>query len=620
MIAAIGIKRLGITAATLVAAAFGILVALTLLIPSDTVRDAVKAEIRSVTGLDPTLRGAVSVSLFPTGAVVFDDVRLGADIGGEPPMSVEKLMVRLRFFPLLIGRIEIADVSLVRPTIAITFAPDGSSNWSKHAETLARVLKARETGQPDQSPSFSEIRMSDGTVILRNPERKIAETLSGVEFSLAWPSIAKTFGATGHFMWHDEVMEATLSLSDFVAALVGDNSGLKIRLNGAPIKFAFDGAISHSPTLRMEGTLATDSASLRDTIRWAVRRTPPGGGFGRFALKAQTSVSGGNVSLSAVNAELDGNVGEGALTFNSDGRQTVQGTLATEALDLTPYVSAIRLLTSGDGSWEQAPITLDGLDDIDVDMRLSAARVALGTAKLGRTAIAANLRDGRFTLTVGESEAFGGVIRGSFGLAQAPSGAEMKAQLAFADVDLEQCLGEMFGIRRVEGKGNLGFTVDSVGGSVYDLAKGLDGSASLTSRKGALVGVNVEQLLRRVERSPLSSGNELRSGKTPYDQLTVNLKIEQGTVNVDNVRIDGPALRVDVGGSASIPARNLDLNGTAALLSTTASNGNEPAAAYELPFIVRGPWDDPLIGPDLQILIKRSGPGGALLDSIRNHH
>src|ERR1700730_908304 len=326
LIAAIGIKRLGLAAATLAGVAFGALIVLSLLIPADTVRDSIKAEIRTVTGLDPVLRGDVVVSLFPTGTVVFDRVELGDNRTGEPAMTVDQLVVRLRFFPLLIGRIEIAEVSLVRPTITIAFTPDGRSNWSSHVAMLARALQP----SPDRVVSFSEIRIGDGKVILLDEARDIIETLTNVEFALAWPSISKTFAATGHFIWHDEVIEGAFSLSDFVAALVRDRSGLKVRFSGAPVKFAFDGYISHSPTLRMEGTLAADGPSLRDTLRWAEHRVPPGGGFGRVSLKAQTNVVGGNVALSGVNVELDGNVGEGALTFVTDGRQTVQGTLAAD--------------------------------------------------------------------------------------------------------------------------------------------------------------------------------------------------------------------------------------------------------------------------------------------------
>ena len=612
MTAAVGIKRLGFVIVALAAVGIGALVILPFLMPADAVREAVKAEIRAVTGLDPVLRGGTSVSLFPTGAVSFDDVMLGDNRTGAPALTAEHVVARLRFFPFLAGRIEIADVSLVRPTIAIIFNADHSSNWSGHIETLARNLKPG----PDRPASFSEIRIADGTIILRDEAYEIVETLSNVEMALAWPSISRSFAATGRFAWHDEPIDATIGLTDFVAALQGDRSGVKIRLASTPFKFAFDGYISHRPTLKMEGTLAADTASLRDALRWAGQQAPPGGGFGRFALKAQTNVVGGTIGLSGVNVELDGNAGEGVLTF--DGRQTLQGTLAAEGLDLTPYISAVRLLTGGERGWDSKPIALDGLDGVHLDLRLSAARVNIANAKLGRTAVAANLRGGNLTVAVGESQAFGGVVRGTFGLAKSPAGADFRAQLQFSNVDLEQCLGDMFGIRKLEGKGNLSFAIDSSGRSVYDLTKGLNGTAGLTSRKGAIAGFNVEQLLKRIERRPLSGGGEFRTGKTPYEMLTVNLKIVQGVANVEDVRMEGPSVGLALAGSASIPERELDLRGTASLLSVSASGSNAPAPAFELPFMVQGPWDDPIILPDPESRIQRSGAAQPILDAVRN--
>jgi AsmA protein len=610
--AAVGIKRLGFVVVALAAVGIGALVIMPFLVPADAVREAVKAEIRAVTGLDPVLRGGTSVSLFPSGAVSFDDVMLGDNRTGAPALTAEHVVARLRFFPFLAGRIEIADVSLVRPTIAIIFNADHSSNWSGHIETLARNLKPG----PDRPASFSEIRITDGTIILRDEAYEIVETLANVEMALAWPSISRSFAATGRFAWHDEPIDATIGLTDFVAALQGDRSGVKIRLASTPFKFAFDGYISHRPTLKMEGTLAADTASLRDALRWAGQQAPPGGGFGRFALKAQTNVVGGTIGLSGVNVELDGNAGEGVLTF--DGRQTLQGTLAAEGLDLTPYISAVRLLTGGERGWDSKPIALDGLDGVHLDLRLSAARVNIANAKLGRTAVAANLRGGNLTVAVGESQAFGGVVRGTFGLAKSPAGADFRAQLQFSNVDLEQCLGDMFGIRKLEGKGNLSFAIDSSGRSVYDLTKGLNGTAGLTSRKGAIAGFNVEQLLKRIERRPLSGGGEFRTGKTPYEMLTVNLKIVQGVANVEDVRMEGPSVGLALAGSASIPERELDLRGTASLLSISASGSNAAAPAFELPFMVQGPWDDPIILPDPESRIQRSGAAQPILDAVRN--
>jgi AsmA protein len=214
VITAIGIRRLGLAVVACAVIGIGALVILPFLMPADAVREAVKAEIRAVTGLDPVLRGATSVSLFPTGNVSFNDVSLGDNRTGAPALTAERVVARLRFFPFLTGRIEIADVSLVRPTIAVIFNADRSSNWSGHIETLARNLKPA----PGRAASFSEIRIEDGTVILRDEAYRIVESISNVEFALAWPSISQSFAATGRFAWHDEPIDASFSFTDFVAA------------------------------------------------------------------------------------------------------------------------------------------------------------------------------------------------------------------------------------------------------------------------------------------------------------------------------------------------------------------------------------------------------------------
>ena len=370
---------------------------------------------------------------------------------------------------------------------------------------------------------------------------------------------------------------------------------------------------SSKPSLKIDGTLAADSNSLRQALIWTGHQPLPGGGFGRFSIKAQTNVVGGTIGLSSVNVELDGNTAEGVLIFATDGRQTLQGTLAADTLDLTPYVSTVRLLAANQHEWNSGPLTLDGLSGNDFDRRLAAANVIASNAKVGRTALAANLRSGHLVVTVGEAQAYGGLIKGSVSLANSEKGVDVKSQLQFSDVDLDSCLGQLFGLHRLEGKGNISLNVEGMGESVLAVTRNLNGDATLIGTQGALAGINVEQLLRRLERRPLSGAGEFRSGRTPYDTLTVSLKITQGVVKVEDMKIEGEAVRLALAGSASIPERELDLKGTAAL--TTPARPD--AAAFELPFIVQGSWDDPIMLPDPEALIRRSGAAAPLLNAVR---
>ena len=606
MTAATGLKRLGLIAGIAIAAGVAALWGASFLVSADGARDAVKAQIRAVTGLDPVLRGPVEVSLFPSGTVSLVDVVLGEPNSPTPPLAADRLIAHLRVLPLLLGRIEISDIALDKPHIAVSIDADGRSNWSPLLASLARALTP-----VDRIPSFTEIRIEDGAITVHDAAHDLTENLTKVDLSLAWPTISRTFGAAGTFMWRGEPVDASIAISDFLAALTGDSAGLKIRLSGAPLKFAFEGAMSSEPSFKVDGNLAVDAPSLRDALRWTGDTPVPGGGFGRFSLKGQTKMVGSAISLSGVNVELDGNAAEGVLTYAANGLRTWQGTLAAGDIDVTPYVSTVHLMTANAREWDRVPLALDGLTGFEIDLRLSAAKVRIGRAQLGRTAVAASQRGGKLVITVGESQAFNGVIHGSMALAKSEAGAEVKADMQFTDVDLDACLGELFGLRRVEGKGNLSFVLEGSGHSVLTLTRSLSGTASLSSNQGAISGINVEQVLRRLERRPLSGG-DYRSGRTPYDKLNVALKVANGVVTVDDAIVDGSSARITLGGSASIPSRELDLKGTASLL-----NGPKDVA-FELPFFVYGPWDNAMPLPDARSLISHSDAAAPLLRSLQD--
>ena len=575
----------------------------------DALREAVEAQIRAVTGLDLVVNGKIDVSVFPGSYVSFHDVGLKGGATSEPALAVDVLTANLRLLPLLLRRFEIADVMMLRPHIHVVRAADGVSNWTPFIDTIARTMKPG----ADNQVSFSEIRIQDGVLNYEDAANHLSEMLDDIDLSLAWPSISRSFAATGQFDWRGERVDGSVSASDFVAALSGDRSGVKARLASAPLKLAFDGTVANHTSMMMEGTLTIDSPSLRNALRWTGQPPPGSGGFGRFALKARANVVGASIALTNVNVELDGNVAEGVMTYANNGRQTLQATLAAGNLDFTPYISTFRLLASGARDWNRQLFDLNSLSTTDLDMRLSAAQVTVGSSKLGRTAFGANLRGGALALSVGEAQMYGGIAKGSFAIARSDAVADVKAEFEFTDVDLQSCASELFGITKLSGRGNLNVSLVASGASPFGLAQSLDGTATLTGHDGAISGFNVEQLLRRLERRPLSGAGNFRNGSTPYDNLTVAVKFADGIATAEDIRVEGPAARITLTGTASVPAREYDMKGVASL--TSAPNA---APGFDLPFVVQGPWDDPLIFPDPESLIRRSPASAPLLDAVKD--
>jgi AsmA protein len=602
-------KRLGMPIAALLAVALTGLIATSWFLNRDALRQAVEAQIRAVTGLDLVVKGSIDVSVFPGSYVSFHDVGLRGGAASDPALAVDVLTANLRLLPLLLRRFEIADVMMLRPHINVVREADGTSNWTPFIDTIARTMKPG----ADNQLSFSEIRIQDGVLSYLDAANHLSETLGDIDLSLAWPSISRSFAATGQFDWRGERVDGSISASDFVAALSGDRSGLKARLASAPLKLAFDGTVANRTSMMMEGTLTVDSPSLRNALRWAGQAPPGRGGFGRFALKARANLVGASIALTNVNVELDGNAAEGVMTYANNGRQTLQATLAADALDFTPYISTFRLLASGARDWNRQLFDLNSISTTDLDMRLSAAKVTVGSTRLGRTAFGANLRGGALALSVGEAQMYGGIAKGSFGIARSDAVADVKAQFEFTDVDLQACASELFGITKLSGRGNLNVSLVASGASPFGLAQSLDGTATMTGHDGAISGFNVEQLLRRLERRPLSGAGNFRSGSTPYDTMTIAVKFADGIATAEDIRVEGPAARITLTGTASVPAREYDMKGVASL--TSAPNA---APGFDLPFVVQGPWDDPLIFPDPESLIRRSPASAPLLDAVKD--
>jgi AsmA protein len=604
-----GMKRLGMPIAAVLCGALIGLIAMSWFLNRDALRQAVEAQIRTVTGLDLVVNGNIEVSVFPGSYVSFHDVGLKGGGETDPALAVDVLTANLRLLPLLLQRFEIADVMMLRPHIRVSRNAAGESNWTPFIEALARTMKPG----ADAPLSFSEIRIQDGVLSYQDAASRVSETVEDIDLSLAWPSISRSFAATGQFDWRGERIDGSVSVSDFIAALSGERSGLKARIAGAPLKLAFDGAVANRTSLMMEGTLTADSASLRNALRWAGGAPPGTGGFGRFAMRARANVVGASIALTNVNIELDGNVAEGVLTYSNNARQTLQATLAAGALDFTPYISTVRLLASGAHDWNRQLFDLNSLSTSDLDMRLSAAKVTIGSSTLGRTALGANLRGGALALSVGEAQVYGGIVRGTLGVARSDAVADVKAQFQFTDVDLQACASDLFGVSKLTGRGNLGVSLEASGSSPFGLAQSLDGTATLTGHDGAISGFNAEQLLKRLERRPLSGAGNFRSGQTPYDNLNISVRFSEGVATAEDVRLEGPAARLTLTGTASVPQREYDMKGVASLVSATNA-----APSFDLPFVVQGPWDDPLIFPDPESLMRRSPAAAPLLDAVKD--
>jgi AsmA protein len=578
------------------------------LLPAETVRSSVVRELGERLGVPVSITGPVSISVLPQLAVRLDGLTIGS--GAQVLATADAAIGALRLFPLLTGKVSVSDYTLERPRITVQVSANGTSNWDGALAALRQLAQQRAAALPD-------LRIVQGEAVVIDDKSRRQIGFDGMDIAVSWPSFERQATISGRFTLNDEPVDISAVMARPLALMTTEPTGVKMRLSAAPVRVGFDGRIAGRGQPIAAGTMTVESGSLRGLMRWLGQHPGVGTALGAFALKGEVRVSAEEFAFAQVNAELDGNVAEGALTVNFAGaRPQIQGTLDAEKVVATPYFSDMNPIPEAERGWNRRPIDLSALTSSDVDLRLSAREVVVGSAKFGRSAAAVTSRNGRLTLTLGEAQAYGGSLRGAMVLSPHSDGVEVKATLNAQRADLGQWFAEWFGYRRLDGVGNAQISIEANGPTMSDMARTAAGQATLTAVDGAVRGFNAEAILRRLERRPLSgTGADARSGRTPYDRLAATIRIIGGVASSEDIVLDGQIVQIRMAGQAQLQPRELEMRGIAALKRTTGAGADNN---FELPFMIQGSWDDPFVLPDPQALIRRSGAAAPLRDVTRD--
>lgn len=603
-------RRAGLIAASVLGTGTALLLVamavLPLLVPAAELRRVAAQALAGSTGQKVEILGEPAIRLFPSPRVVLGKVSFPLPAGQS--LDAENVVTRLDLLQLVTGRVAVNDVIVEHPTLVLT------GEGMAPALGIAPVLAA--TDRP-------ELRIVDGTIAWRSGSGLTRELVSGITASLDRVLDRAGIAVAIQFDWREQPVNATLFIDDITAFMAGTPAPMRasVATDGAKARFHGRAALGKSPT--MDGAVTADADSLRDLVDWAGMEAPTRSGLGPFSLASRLKLEKGEVALTEASIELDGNRGDGGLLVKMSGtRPLIQGTFAADRITLAPY-GAMRL-TGGDGQgWDRGAVDLSALGTCDLDLRLSAARVDVGDTALSTVAASAVLSAGRLVLAIGEAHGWGGLLRASLSLAPAApdaavparrqAGAELRLEAEANDVELARALDDIGGFRRIEGTGTLQVDVTGAGRSIQDIAANLQGSAALTAANGYLNGFDVAQLLQRIERRPLSAASDWRGGRTDFTELNGRIAISDGVGTVEELAMRGARAQIDMTGSLSIAQRSLDLAGHAALPAPKGAK----TAAIDLPFSVRGPWDEPSIMADPLSLIERSGAALPLLEAVK---
>ena len=174
--------------------------------------------------------------------------------------------------------------------------------------------------------------------------------------------------------------------------------------------------ISTSPRIcSSSGQAELATPSLRRAARWFGVPVASADGLNAAVVKGQINWARRTLAIEDAKVTIDGNEAAGALVLNLAGeRPLIDGTLAFNALDLTPYAEAARsqsfLFDRHTASWSAFDLSFPIIRHFDADLRISAPKVALKGYGLGRGAATITVRSGKLLADIAELELHSGKV------------------------------------------------------------------------------------------------------------------------------------------------------------------------------------------------------------------
>jgi AsmA protein len=525
-----------------------------------------------------------SFSALPRPSVRIENARLD-DAYGVNLLSAPAARLNLSLIDLLRGRVIPTGVVLVSPTVTIDVdrppfagAPGGSAGPASVARSALAPL--------------ASLSLSDGILRVVSAKRGVDTAIDDVHGRFDGLTIGDQLRFNLSAMWRKTPVTVAGALNDPESAARGAPSPVVFALDSPLAKVTFGGLLALGDKPSADGDLTASVPSIAAMASFLGAQPPPVLVANDIAITAK--VKGGPDSLTLGDATLTsaGQTVEGALAISDAGRRpAISGTLAAETLALEPLLGPPERVFDPSGEWSTRPFALEQLRSFDLDLRLSAAHLDVYGLQLADAAASAIVTDGKLSTTLLEAAAYGGRLEGKFGAAYVGRNLELSAHGELADADLGAAIAD-FALPVVTGTGGARFALTASGVSPAAAIASLTGTASLEAANGSILGVNLEEALRRGHRRPIDVERDMRVGGTTFDKFDASFSLDDGRARIQRGVLTSHGVKSELNGLIDLGAQSLALQVKA--IQTDAA-GDESQDAAHLTVDVAGPWSHPTI-------------------------
>ncbi|SDT22407.1 AsmA family protein [Bradyrhizobium canariense] len=520
-------------------------------VPSDFMTSAVQSRVERETGYRLTIAGTTKIGVWPSLNVTLNDVTLQdpKDRDTSNRLTVGSIQADMTLASVWSGHPHITELVIARPVLSVPLLRE------RTAPRVSSSNAAAPSGEADTNAvSIDRVKITDGTIVFSNLRDRVENRIEGISA--------------------DALIGADRNVKVTGSAHAGEH----------PLKFDIKATVPAPPIERQ-------NIPLELTLEAPNLLQSP------LSSKAEVRLNGSVVMINGITGTLGDGAFNGWASVDIASKPLVKLDLDFQRLDVA---TASTPAGSPSQPWSNASIDLAGLNYVDLQARISADQLSIGSTHVAPVATEATLASGVLKCRFANLGAYGGQANGDLIIDASGSNPSFTLRSDLAGIRALPLLQSAADFDKLDGKLQAKLALRSSGASQRAIMSNLDGTAFVVFQDGAIRGINVAQMIRSLTSGTLSGWQEGKEQATDLTQLSASFHIEKGQATSSDLNLVGPLVRVTGAGTVDLGEKSLAFRVEPKLVMTTEGQGRtSDPVGLGIPVVIDGPWAQPRIYPDM---------------------
>lgn len=560
--------------------------------------------VEKATGRKLTLLKPPQVKLWPSLRLEVE----GATLSNPPAMfdgttiSAQALKLQLSWSELLSRQINFQELTLVRPRLNLVVDKQGKANWDFNRDGGGTEPSAGTGPSAIESVQIAPIKIEDGEIVYADERSGSEFRATGVNVIVSMANAQAPMDVKGSLIWNGQRIDLQV-FAKSPARLAAKGSPIDLSIQSANLTAALSGLARFGDGLNLAGNIDVSSPDLRKLAQWAGTEIGGQAGLKQFSAKAGVDLSGQTVKLNKATVAMDGMNAQGNVVLTlAKNRPRITASLGLDRLNTNIYTGKQSSSDTGKprADWNDEAIDFSSLNSLDAKLRLRTGGIVYGDVKFGETLLDIDMGSGKLNADLKKITLYGSTATGKLSLDGSTRRPKLTGQFQTSGLDALALLTDFAGTSRFEGKLATTLNLAANGGSQRELVSTLSGTAQLRLTDGTIRGIDMARMVKGVQSAVLGGWDKTDNAGTKFSSLSASFLFNDGIGKNDDLSLVGPQVRATGKGTIDLLRKRLNYK----VVPSAASAPGDEFTGLVVPVIIKGPWANPKVYPDVQGILE----------------